>query len=64
MPMQYLNKLLSSFFAKKITTVDEAKDMLDKKPTYTKPASEKAKGTEYSKAQLNSLINNLFEVEI
>ncbi|MBE5735142.1 MAG: hypothetical protein E7361_01690 [Clostridiales bacterium] len=66
MPMQYMNKLLSSFYSKKITTVEEAKSMLSDKKPYSnpKPTAEKAKGTEYSKTQLNSLINNLFEVEI
>ncbi len=67
MPMQYLNKLLSTFFSKKITSVEEAKSLMaDKKvnTAATRPTSEKAKGTEYSKTQLNSLINNLFEVEI
>ncbi len=64
MPMQYLNKLLSTYYSKKITTVDEAKELeADKKPA-TKKDCEKAKGSEYSKQQLNSLINNLFEVEI
>ena len=68
MPMQFLNKTLSIFFAKKIVSVDDAKNYFDAKPVINNNKSnkncEKAKGKEYSKEQLNSLINNLLEVEI
>ena len=68
MPMQFLNKTLSIFFAKKIASVDDAKNYFDAKPVINnnKPNKncENAKGKEYSKEQLNSLINNLLEVEI
>lgn len=70
MPMQYLNKLLSTFYTKKISTIEEAENLLDSKnsnttkPTTKSATCDKAKGKEYSKQELNSLINNLFEVEI
>jgi len=64
MPIQYLNKLLSTYYSKKITTVEQAKEQENSKTQTKKKDCEKAKGGEYSKQQLNSLINNLFEVEI
>ncbi len=67
MPMQYLNKLLSTFYNKKITTEEQAKESMEykKQPNNAKTiVAENARGAEYSKQQLNSLINNLFEVEI
>ena len=70
MPMQYLNKLLSSFYSKKITTIEEAEKLITERKSFNyeknekSKAPEKAKGKEYSKDELNSLINNLFEVEI
>ena len=68
MPMQYLNKLLSTFYSKKIVTKEDAEKYLKEKTSYTKERSgnvaKNAKGAEYSKEQLNSLMDNLFEVEI
>ena len=65
MPMQFLNKTLSILYSKKINDIEEAKKLFDDKKTTNKQnICEKAKGVEYSKQQLNSLINNLLEVEI
>ncbi len=68
MPMQYINKILSTYHTKSITNVDDAKklDFAKSAPNKSnnKGDCENAKGKEYSKRQLNSLISNLFEVEI
>lgn len=63
-PMQFLNRVLSIYFNKGIKTVDQAKaEKLDFESTYTKE-SKKPKSTKYSKEEINSLFDNVNEVEL
>ena len=63
-PMQYLNKILAQYFSGNIKTVDEAKKLSKPSTSKNKNSCDNAKGVQYSKEELNSLITNLFEVEI
>jgi len=63
-PMQYLNKILASYHENNVKSVEEAKKLSKPAKSKTNNTCENAKGDKYSKAELNSLINNLFEVEI
>jgi len=65
MPLQYLNKILSQLHLNKITTIDRAKDFIQKLPT-EKTVTNNKKFTErnYTKGELNSLFVDISEVEI
>jgi len=65
MPMQYLNKLLSEYHRANIKTIEEAKNYKVATTTKTPTSSSKeAKYREYSKKELDSLFDNIYEVEI
>jgi len=59
-PMQYLNRVLSSWHDQNIDTIEKAKKFI--LPTMTK--SEPLKGRSYSRDELNALIQSVDEVEI
>ena len=60
--MQYMNKILSSWKSKGISTLDKAKE----NTIFTAPTQQEQikKSDKYTKEQLNSLFSNLDEVEI
>ena len=68
MPMQYLNKVLAEYHSQKIDTIEKAKGVVVSSTTSTTKVSasdnKKAKKREYSKEELNSFFDNIFEVEI
>lgn len=68
MPMQYLNKLLSDIHSAKIDTIDGVKEFQSKNVNKTNSTivttSKQAKNREYSKKELDSLFDNIYEVEI
>ena len=65
MPMQYLNKLLSEYHNSNIKTIDEAKGFSIKSISSSRKVSSKeAKSREYSKKELDSLFDNIYEVEL
>ena len=65
MPMQYVNKILSEYHIQKILTVEDAKKYKLFTSTSIKDSSSKdAKKTEYSKQELDSLFNEVYEVEV
>lgn len=69
MPMQYLNKLLSEYHNKNVSTIDEAKKVKlepsnQEKKVTQKSSAKEAKKRDYSKKQLDSLFTNIYEVEI
>lgn len=62
-PMQYLNRLLSVYHNKNISSVDEAKkEHIDFESYYNKPT--KVTKKEYSKEQLSNLFDTINEVEL
>lgn len=65
LPMQYLNKVLSEYVAKEIKTIEEAKKLATS--TNVKQESDNKKSAQkkdYSKKELDSLFDNIFEVEL
>lgn len=68
LPMQYLNKILSEYHNANITTLKQAEEYkiigesVPSKPA--KSANKEAKKREYSKKELDSLFDNIYEVEI
>ena len=65
LPMQYLNKLLSTYHNAKITTIEEAsKIQLPEQKTASAPSTKKANKREYSKKQLETLFDDITEVEV
>ena len=69
MPLQYLNKLLSTYFNKGIKKLEEAKNCetdfgfkVDKKTKKT--ANKKPEKREYTSKELSGLFDNVFEVEV
>lgn len=68
MPMQYLNKLLSEYHTAGINTLDDAKKYYTKDvkgaSKATNPSSKEAKKRDYSKKELDSLFDNIYEIEI
>ena len=65
MPMQYLHRLLSQYHSQNITTVDEAKKVKTFEPSNNKSASsKKPQARDYSQKELNSLFDNITEVEL
>lgn len=70
-PMQHLNRVLSEFHSGGVKTLDEAKrfklsSVGSYKDTHskTKPSPKEAKKREYSKKELDSLFDNIYEIEI
>ncbi len=65
MPMQYLHKVLTSYHNSGITTVEAASKVktFEQNTTNTKP-SKKAEARDYSQKELNSLFDNITEVEL
>ena len=59
--MQYMNKILSSWKAKGITTLEQAQQS---NPSFVVEKEQVKKSDKYTKEQLNSLFSNLDEVEI
>lgn len=68
MPMQYLNKLLSEYHTAGINTIDGAKNYLIKDAKSVnkviKTSGKEAKKRDYSKKELDSLFDNIYEIEI
>lgn len=66
LPMQYLNKVLAEYRTKAITTINEAKKITVEVGTQkvSTPSPKAAAKKEYSKKELDSLFDNIFEVEI
>ena len=66
--MQYLNRVLAELYNAKITTLDEAKKHKLSFATNTKPNdkpdNKAAKKREYTKKELDSLFDNIDEIEI
>ena len=68
LPMQYLNKVLSEYHANNIVTVEDAKNCklftTNMSSEVKSSTSKDAKKREYSKKELDSLFDNIYEVEI
>lgn len=66
MPMQYLNKVLAEYHVAQVKTIDDAKKLVvvpDAKNAKI-DTSKRAEKREYSKQELDSLFDNIYEVEI
>ena len=65
-PMQYMNKLLSTWHAKGITTEKDALALLPEKPQFEAKTAPKKEGweREYGKEQLEALFDSLEDIEI
>lgn len=63
-PMQYMNKILSSWFNNNVKTLEQAKSQTPPADTTTKSNPAAIKGHNYSKEQLDSLYDSLEEIEI
>ena len=59
-PLQYMNKILSSWHSKNITSVEDAK----KFPVETQEKVNMNKGRSYKSEEVNILFNNLSEIEL
>lgn len=64
LPMQYLNKLLSECHLNNLTTIDGVKKFKFANVSNGKTSVKDAKKREYSKKELDSLFDNIEEVEI
>lgn len=65
LPMQYLNKILSEYHNAGVVTLQDAQNYkIATVSTSNKISPKDAKTREYSKKQLDSLFDNIFEVEI
>jgi len=64
MPMQYVNKILSEYHISKITSVEDAKKYKPMTSASALSTGKEAKKTEYSKQELDSLFDDIQEVEI
>lgn len=64
LPMQYLNKILSEYKDKGITSVSEAKKLTPKVAEQKSVDTKSAQKKDYSKKELDSLFDNIFEVEL
>ena len=64
LPMQYLNKLLATYFNSGVTTVEQAEKI--NLPSSTQPvvSSKKPTARKYTKDELDSLFTNLDEVQL
>ncbi len=64
MPMQYLNKILAQYHSAGVKTVDDAKKVVCVSGT-SQPASNKsAQSREYTRSELDSLFDDIKEIEI
>ena len=65
MPMQYLHRILSQYHSGNVKTVDDAKKIktndFNSKPS---TPSKKVESRDYSQKELNSLFDNITEVEL
>ena len=64
MPMQLVNKILSEYHINKITTVDSAKNYKLNVSGGMSSSGKEANKREYSKQELESLFDDIQEVEI
>jgi len=64
LPMQYANKILSSWLEKKIKTLEEAKKLSETVTSVNKVNPTKVVAREYTSAELSALFDNLEEIEI
>lgn len=64
MPMQYVNKILSEYHINKITSVEDAKKYKPMTTANALSTGKEVKKTEYSKQELDSLFDDIQEVEI
>lgn len=62
-PMQYINKILGTWYENKITTLDAAKQQKDLFK-YTTQSSSAVHSRSYSEEELNNIFSNIEEVEI
>jgi DNA replication protein DnaD len=64
-PMQYMNKILSNWHAKNITTATEAEKLLPE-PSFQSTPKTKKEGWErtYEKQDLDALFDSLEDIEI
>ena len=60
--MQYMNKVLSNWKAKGVTTLEQAR--ANSIPNVASAENQVKKSDKYTKEQLNSFFSNLDEVEI
>ena len=63
-PMQYMNKILSTWSNNNVKTLEQAKSQTPPADTTTKTNPAAIKGHNYSKEQLDSLYDSLEEIEI
>lgn len=63
-PMQYLSSVLSSFHDKKISTVEDAKQSFDIINTKQAETKQYKQGRNYTKEEMNSVIQSIEEVEV
>ena len=63
-PMQYMNKILSTWSNNNVTTLEQAKSQTPPADTTAKSNPAAIKGHNYSKEQLDSLYDSLEEIEI
>ena len=63
-PMQYLNKVLSSWHAKGVKTVEDGKKYIPQEASQTAKTTQNYSNRDYSKTDLNALFDNLEEIEL
>ena len=64
MPMQYLNNVLSRYHTSNVNSVDEAKKIIISNTSTQTTTGKEAKKREYTKEELDSLFDNIYEIEI
>jgi len=64
MPMQYLHRILSQYHSQNVKTVDDAKKIKSFEPSKQKASTKKVEARDYSQKELNSLFDNITEVEL
>ena len=64
MPMQYLHRILSQYHSQNVKTVDDAKKIKSFETTTPKTSTKKVEARDYSQKELNSLFDNITEVEL
>ena len=64
MPMQYLNKILSEYHNSGVTTIDDAKKIIITNKSTISQEQKNATKREYTKKELDSLFDNISEIEI
>ncbi len=63
-PMQYLNKILSTFHENNVDTIEKAKQQAPTTSQASNKPSHSSKGRSYSKEELNALFDSLEEFEV